>query len=247
MSDSPQTATGGTRAVAYARVSTGAQADSGLGVAAQHRAIASAAAERGWELVGAYTDDAVSATIEPAQRPQLQEALEELASGRANMLVAARLDRFVRSMRDLMTLLDLADGQGWQLLSLDVLVDPDTPIGSFLRTVLGAFAELDRAVISERTTAALSVARSQGTRLGRPCRQPQGAKDLAVAMHAEGHSYRQIGTALQQQGLRTATGCDTWHAATVRSLINSARLDAQAAANKAAHQAAQRYASSDST
>ncbi len=198
-------------------------------------------------MVGAFTDGAVSATIEPQRRPQLSEALKLLATGGADMLIAARLDRFARSMRDLMWLLDIADDQGWQLLGLDVIVDPKTPIGSFLRTVLGAFAELDRAVISERTTAALSVAKSRGTRLGRPCQQPQEAMDLAVTMRAEGNSYRQIGRALQDRGLRTAQGCSTWHAATVRSLINSARLDAEAAANRVALQAIERLALAENT
>ncbi|WP_428117403.1 recombinase family protein [Candidatus Poriferisodalis sp.] len=228
------------RVISYARVSTGAQAASGLGTEAQHRAVRAAAAERGWHIVDTYTDDAVSATIEPQKRRQLATALTRLNAGEADVIAAARLDRFVRSVRDLQTLLDLAADGDWEFVGLDVPINSDLAVSSFLRTVLGAFNELERELISERTTAALAVARSRGKRLGRPSLQPQEAKELAVAMRSGGESLRTIATALTESGIRTATGKITWHAASVKALLRTAELDRQAEANAQRHTAEQR-------
>ena len=221
------------RVISYARVSTGAQAASGLGTEAQHRAVRAAAAERGWHIVDTYTDDAVSATIEPQKRRQLAEALTRLDAGDADVIAAARLDRFIRSVRDLQTLLDLSADGGWEVAGLDLPVNPDLPVGSFLRTLLSAFNELDRALISERTRAALAVARSRGRRLGRPSRQLQAAKDLASAMRADGMSLRSIAGALTESGIRTATGKTTWPPSSVQALLRTAELDSEAEANVA--------------
>lgn len=228
------------RIISYARVSTDAQASSGLGIEAQHRAVHAAAAERGWQIVGHCTDDAVSAGIEPRHRPQLAVALAQLVAGEADALVAVRLDRFARRTRDLQHLLDLAAEGGWELVALDVRDCGDLPVSTFLRNILSAADEFDRALISDRTKAALAVASSQGKRLGRPSRQPQTAKDLAVALRADGCSLRKIAAALEDAELRTATGKTTWPVSSVRSLLRTAELDRAAEANAARHAAERR-------
>lgn len=227
------------RAISYARVSTGAQAASGLGIEAQHRAVRATAAAQGWQIVDFCTDDGVSSTIEPSRRPQLSQALARLDAGEADALVAVRLDRFARSSRDLQALIDLADSGGWELIVLDVPVDGDLPVGAFLRTILGAASQLDRSLISDRTKAALAVARSRGQRLGRPSRQPEAAKELAMAMHADDKSLREIAAALQEAGLRTATGKTEWPHSSVRGLLHTAQLDQEAEANAARYAAEQ--------
>lgn len=221
------------RVISYARVSTGAQAASGLGTEAQHRAVQDAATGQGWDIVDICTDDAVSATIEPAQRPELGAALERLDAGKADVIAAVRLDRFVRSIRDLQDLLDLSSRGGWDFFCLDVPISSDVPTGVFMRHVVGAFNELERSLISGRTKAALAVARSRGTRLGRPSKHSQEAKDLAIALRAEGLSLHKIAVALEEAGLCTATGATAWSPTSVRGLLRTARLDQEAEANAA--------------
>ena len=227
------------RVISYARVSTGSQAASGLGIEAQHRAVGFAAVGRGWQIVDYCTDDAVSATIEPHRRPQLSAALARLDAGEADVIVAVRLDRFARSIRDLQILLDLSAGGGWEFVGLDVPINSDVPAGSFLRTVVGAFNELERALTSERTRAALAVARSRGKRLGPPSRQSQEAKELAVTMSADGMSLRKIAGALTESGIHTATGKSIWTHSSVQGLLRTARLDREAEANTARYAAEQ--------
>lgn len=228
------------RAISYARVSTGAQAASGLGIEAQHRAVQAAAAQRGWHIVDVCTDDAVSAGIEPQQRPQLAVALALLEAGEADLIVAVRLDRFVRSTRDLLRLVEHAQIWGWELVCLDMADNSGTPAGTFMRTVVGAFTEMERDLISERTSAALAVARSQGRRLGRPSQQPQQAKNLAVTLFADGCSLREIAGALTESGFTTATGKASWTHSSVQGLLRTAQLDREAEANAARYAAEQR-------
>ncbi len=198
-----------------------------------------AATERGWQVVGYCTDDAVSAGIEPRHRPQLAMALAQLEAGEADVLAAVRLDRFARRTRDLQDLLDLAAEGRWELIALDVRDSGDLPVSTFLRNILSAANEFDRALISDRTKAALAVASWQGRRLGRPSRQPQAAKDLAVALRADGYSLRNVAAALEEAGLQTATGKATWPVSSVRSLLRTVELDQEAESNAARHAAEQ--------
>ena len=115
----------------------------------------------------------------------------------------------------------------------------DLPVSTFLRNILSAANEFDRALISDRTKAALEVAHRRGQRLGRPSRQPQAAKDLAVALRSDGYSLRKIAAALQDAELRTATGKTTWPVSSVRSLLRTAELDREAEANAARYAAEQ--------
>lgn len=227
------------RVISYARVSTGAQAASGLGTEAQHRAVQAAAAAHGWRVVDICTDDAVSATIELAQRPVLGAVLERLDAGKADMIAAVRLDRFVRSIRDLQDLVDLSSRGGWDFFCLDVPISSDVPAGVFMRNVVGAFNELECALVGGRTKAALAVALSQGKRLGRPSQQSPEAKDLATALRAEGLSLRKIAVTLEEAGLCTATGKTVWSPSSVRSLLRTAQLDQEAQTNAARHAAEQ--------
>lgn len=228
------------RVISYARVSTGAQAASGLGTEAQHRAVQAAAAAQAWDIVDICTDDAVSATIEPARRPELGAALKRLDAGKADVIAAVRLDRFVRSIRDLQNLLDLSARGGWDFFCLDLPISADVPAGVFMRHVVGAFNELERSLTSGRTRAALAVARSRGKRLGRPSKQSQEAKDLATALRAEGLSLHKIAVAFEGAGLCTATGKTVWSPSSVRGLLRTARLDQEAQANAARHAAERR-------
>ena len=223
------------RVISYARVSTGGQAASGLGTEAQHRAVRAAAAGQGWRIVDICTDAAVSATVEPARRPELGAAIERLDAGKADVIAAVRLDRFVRSIRDLQNLLDLSAKGGWEFVCLDVPISSDVPAGVFMRNVVGAFNELERSLISGRTKAALAVARSQGKRLGRPSQQSPEAKKLATALRAEGLSLHKIAIALEEAGLCTATGKTVWSPSSVRGLLRTVRLDQEAEANAARH------------
>src|SRR5579875_793622 len=93
----------GARMVGYCRVSSDQQARSGLGLEAQRAAIAAAADREGWAVTEWAVDD--GETGKNTDRPALRGALETVAAGRADGLVAAKLDRVARSVIDFSMLL----------------------------------------------------------------------------------------------------------------------------------------------
>ncbi len=216
-----------TRAITYRRVSTIEQAESGLGLDAQAATIDRAA--RDWEVVATLVDDGVSGSVAPENRPALAEALEQLASGAADVLVVAKLDRATRSVSDLCQLLDLSDRQGWDFVALDLGIDTRTPMGRAMAQMAGVFSELERKMIGQRTSDALQALKANGRRLGRPIEQAQDVRARIADEHADGRSLRAIAETLNTERVPTARG-GRWHASTIRRVLDSVALDQETAA-----------------
>ena len=209
------------RVISYARVSTGAQAASGLSIEAQHRAVAQAAATRGWRVVECVTDEAISGAVPVDQRPGLRSALARLEQGGAEVLVATRIDRLARNTLETLQLFDRAERLGWELITLDAPDGTKTHDGRLLVGVLAVIADHEAGSARARTVAALQSARRSGKRLGRPSRQPEDARILATKLRAGGYSLREIAAALEAAGILTATGKTTWHHSSVAALLKS--------------------------
>jgi DNA invertase Pin-like site-specific DNA recombinase len=101
-----------------------------------------------------------------SSRPQLQRALLELLPG--DTLVVWKLDRLARSLLDLLGILESLARVGCSFRSLTEPVDTSTPMGVFVLQILGAVAQLERAMIIQRTTAGIRAARARGIPWGRP-------------------------------------------------------------------------------
>ena len=213
-----------TAVVAYIRVSTEEQADSGLGLEAQRTAIAAECERRGWELGETFEDAGVSGKT-LAGRPALERALGAVQSGQAGALVVAKLDRLSRSLLDFAALMEQARRQGWALVALDLGVDTTTPAGEMMANVMATFAQFERRLIGQRTKDALAVKRGQGVRLGRPRLVEQAVVDRIVGERAGGSSLRAIAEGLNQCGVPTAQGGARWHASTVKAILSSPETD----------------------
>jgi DNA invertase Pin-like site-specific DNA recombinase len=198
----------------YVRVSTAEQASHSSGPDAQEAAIRKAVAAYGWDLLELISDNGTSGSVAPDRRDGLGRALAMLDSGEADVLIAAKVDRVSRSVLDFMNLSDRADRGGWRLLTLDVLVDTTTPIGKMMRTMLAAFAELERDFIAQRTREALAVKRAQGVVLGRPVQLPPEVGQRIIELRAEGLTWQQIADQLTADSVPTARGgVWTWNSA----------------------------------
>jgi DNA invertase Pin-like site-specific DNA recombinase len=211
------------RAITYRRVSTDEQADSGLGLAAQTTQLAAALAARRWALVHAAVDEGLSA--KDLRRPALQDAIDRLERGEADVLVVAKLDRLSRSTLDYASLLERSIKSGWRLVALDTDVDTTTPMGEAITSVAVAFAQLERRLISARTKAALAELKAQGRRLGRPIEIDDTVRQRIAAMRADGLSLQRIARALNDEGVPTARGA-MWYPSTVQHVLRSLQLDA---------------------
>jgi len=146
------------------------------------------ATARAYAIIGEYSDEASGAS---PHREGLERMLKDAYAHRFDAILIVRLDRLARSTRHLLNLLSDLQGYGVDLVCSDQEIDTKSPAGKLLFTVLGAVAELERELISERTKDGLARARAHGKRLGRPPK-PELAEQIAE-LRAQGLSLRQIG------------------------------------------------------
>ncbi|WP_308918357.1 recombinase family protein [Jannaschia sp. LMIT008] len=216
--------------VLYRRVSTAQQGRSGLGLEAQARDLdlyLSGRAGPDANVIGTYTDIQSGAR---ADRPELAKAVQAAKDAGAVLLVA-KLDRLSRNVAFIANLLEDAD------LQLRVAAMPDAD--RFALHVYAALAEQERTFISERTKAALAMAKARGVRLGglRPntvrrnehvsAKADADAKRIAPIVRPlrnAGASLRTIAKALTDEGIETPRG-GAWTATAVRRALS--RIEAK--------------------
>lgn len=110
-----------------------------------------------------FTDDGISGAT--AKRPALLRCLKVLERG--DSLTVWKLDRLGRSLRDLINILDDLKQRGVTFRSLTEAIDTHTPTGRAMWQMIGAMAEFERSLISERTRAGVTAAKNRGVKFGR--------------------------------------------------------------------------------
>lgn len=138
--------------IGYARVSTGEQK-----MDLQLDALEEAGCER------IYKEKTSGAA---KSRPELEKCLDSLREGDA--LVVWRLDRFGRSLKDLVGKMGALEEKGVDFMSVTEGVDTTTAQGKLTFHIFGALAEFERELARERTMAGLRAARERGRVGGRP-------------------------------------------------------------------------------
>lgn len=121
------------------------------------------------------------------KRPGLDLALKDCVPG--DTLVVWKLDRFGRSLHDLLTKLKALEARGVGFRSLTESIDTRTSIGNLLLAVLGAVAQFERDLIAERTRAGIAYRKSQGAKFG-----PKHLIDIKAAteLFKQGYTPRQV-------------------------------------------------------
>jgi DNA invertase Pin-like site-specific DNA recombinase len=125
--------------VAYIRVSTKGQGESGLGLEAQRSYIETAAKQNGWTVVAEFSET-ISGTTPPLQRPECSKAIAQ-----GLPLVVAKLDRLSRDVEHIASLMKRVDFKVATMPQAD----------KFQLHLFAALAEQERAFISQRTKDAL--------------------------------------------------------------------------------------------
>ena len=209
----------GMRTVGYARVSTAEQADSGASLSAQREAIDREVERRRWELVEFFTDTASGKSLN--RRQGLKKALQTLDSGRADVLVVAKLDRLSRSLKDFADLMEKGARKKWALVALDLGVDTTTPSGELVANVMASVSQWERRAIGQRTKDALAVKKAQGVRLGRPSKLTPVVRRRIARLRKQGLSFHAIADRLNESGTPTGHGGDRWYASSVRAVLKT--------------------------
>jgi putative DNA-invertase from lambdoid prophage Rac len=176
------------RAGLYARVSTTDQQTIPL----QVRALREYAARRGWAIALQ-----VKEVGSGASRRELREKLLDAARRREiDVVLVWRLDRWGRSVADLLATLQELDHLGVGFVSLTEALDLTTPSGRAMAALLAVFAEFEREILRERVRAGLAHARLNGKRLGRPETVARYAAEIRK-LHHSGVSKSEIARRLQ--------------------------------------------------
>ena len=219
------------RLIAYCRVSTADQAANGVSLADQERRLRRYCEAHEFALVAVETDRGVSGRN--TRRPAFQRALGRLRRGEADGLVAVKLDRLSRSIRDVVDLVECADRQGWSLHSLGEHLDTGSPQGRFVVHLFAALAQLEREQAADRTREAMGELRRQGRRIsGRP---PYGFRfdgDRVVevpeekallqrmrGLQDEGFGAKAIATRMNRRGGKNPRTGRPWFHGTVRDVL----------------------------
>jgi DNA invertase Pin-like site-specific DNA recombinase len=98
-------------------------------------------------------------------RPELHRMLEQLRDG--DTVVVWKLDRLSRSLKDVLHIMERIAEAGAGFRSITENIDTTTPAGRMMMQMVGSFAEFERAMIRERTSAGLAAARAEGRVGGR--------------------------------------------------------------------------------
>jgi putative DNA-invertase from lambdoid prophage Rac len=171
------------RAGLYARVSTQDQQTLPM----QNRAMREYATRRGWTLTMQVKEVGSSAS----QRQMREKLINAARRREIDVVVVWRLDRWGRSVTDLLATLQELEHLGVGFVSLTEVLDLTTPAGRAMAGLLAVFAEFEREILRERVRAGLAHARQNGMRLGRPLTAGLHA-DQVRKLHRSGLSKSEI-------------------------------------------------------
>jgi DNA invertase Pin-like site-specific DNA recombinase len=204
------------RAVALTRVSTDEKRQE-LGAEAQRRAITAWAEANGVEIVAWFSDE-VSGTCDVESRPGLVAAVAAMGAQDAGTLIVQKLDRLARNPLVAEITKRDVNKMGGRIVAADGIGNGGTPADELIRSVVGAVAEYEAAVIRQRIKAALAVKRDRGERLGgapygyraegakgerRLVEHPEEQAVLAAIreLRGQGLTVRAIATELERRGV----------------------------------------------
>ncbi|MGC1686443.1 MAG: recombinase family protein [Candidatus Acidiferrales bacterium] len=149
----------------YARVSKGDEQNNAL----QAKALGAAGCRRLFEE---------TASGGRWDRPELHRMLDQLREG--DTVVVWKLDRLSRSLKDVLHIMERIGEAGAGFRSITENIDTTTPAGRMMMQMVGSFAEFERAMIRERTSAGIAAARAEG-RIGGRRKKLDAAKRTEIA------------------------------------------------------------------
>jgi DNA invertase Pin-like site-specific DNA recombinase len=230
-------------AVGYIRVSTEEQVRGGVSLDAQEERTRAYCTMSGLELVSVIRDEGVSGAKHLDSRPGGKQLVSLVAWKKVEHVVALKLDRIFRDAEDALRQTKAWDKAGVALHLVDMggqTLNTASAMGRFFLNMMAGFAELERNLIAERTSAALA---HKKTHLQAYSPTPFGydrdrdgsalvlnraewqTQERMRAWRTAGWTLRQIADELTQCGTPTKNGGRRWYASTVRHILGNNLYD----------------------
>lgn len=223
------------RLLAYIRVSTDSQADSGAGLEAQIEACESYAKRQGLTIHQVFRDEGISGAAEMEDRLGLMEALNELKKD--DVLLVAKRDRLARDKYAIAFIERAIEKKKARIISAaGEGTDKDDAASRMLTGIVDVFAVYERDVIRARTKAALGAMKREGKRVGHipfgfrlasdgiHLEESPEEQDVLLQMHelkSDGLSIRDIANALNERGAFNR-GQAKWNHGSVHRILRMA-------------------------
>jgi DNA invertase Pin-like site-specific DNA recombinase len=189
----------GVRTALYLRVSTADQKPD-----LQYDGLRAYATQAGLQVVKDYLDVGISGRREG--RPQLNALMIAARKHEIDCLLVWKFDRFARSTRHLLAALEEFNHLGVRFVSVQDQIDTDSPMGRAMFTIIGAMAELESSLISERVTAGMKAAETRGKHLGRPATSQRIVTEIEALATTTDLSIRQIQSKIGGRASRGIVG-----------------------------------------
>lgn len=156
------------------------------------------------DIVAQYLDVARSGRKEG--RPQLQALMRAARHHEFACVLVWKFDRFARSVTHLLRALEEFEYLGIRFISVQDQIDTQSPMGRTMFTIIGAMAELESALISERVRAGMAAARTRGKPVGRPATPTRVVERIEELARSTDLSIRQIQRAFKGRVSRSVVG-----------------------------------------
>lgn len=223
------------RAFGYIRVSTSKQKENGHSLEAQQEKIQAYCTMKGFDVAGLFVDPGQSGSKPLAERPEGgAQLVARLRKG--DHVIVTKLDRAFRNAVDCLTTVDEWERKGITLHLLDmggISIDTKTPAGKMFLTMMAGFAEMERALASERTQAVSNHLKAAGKVYSAPPFGYDRAGDHLVenpreqaiiarirSLRAEGLSFKRIADQLTADSVPTKQG-GAWHQYTISKILSA--------------------------
>lgn len=215
----------------YIRVSTEDQAREGFSLGEQEEKLLQLCKFKELEVYKVYKDAGISAK-DMEHRPQFQEMLQDMKEGKINYIVAYKLDRITRSVRDLEELISVLEQYNCFLLCDRDDVNTSTANGRFFVRMLTVLSQLEIEIVSERTKFGLNGAIKSGHIPGqRPFGYTKSEDKKMIIdnatrpyvekifdMYLEGKSFQQIANYFKENNIYPKK---KWHDTTIQKIIDN--------------------------
>ncbi|HLA23063.1 MAG TPA: recombinase family protein [Candidatus Nanoarchaeia archaeon] len=154
------------QAAIYIRVSTEEQARQGISLSAQEEALKNYASALGYDIFKVYRDEGKSAK-DIKGRPEMRNLLEDAKNRKIQAIFIYKLDRFSRSLKDLIDTIAKLKEWGVDFVSLQDKIETTSASGKLMFHIISAFAEFERNVTGERTKFSLDKKAREGNPISR--------------------------------------------------------------------------------